>query len=443
MEFLNVTLAVLGEDDVISDPDVGRVVTLRRRRDGGGTGNPVRGVESYQQAVRVAMERIRERIQPGGQVAITVGSRGIRDLAQIVRLIGAEVRKAGGEPFAVPAMGSHGGGTAEGQVRVLKELGIEESSIRMPIRATMETAYVGKAMGGKNVVCDALAWESDGIIAVNRIKPHTDFHANVESGLSKILAVGLGKRRGARELHSTGPSDLANSIVAAVEVLVATGKVIGGIGLVEDAWGDLVLIRGLDPGQIGGLEEREMLEMARRSMGRLPVEVLDVLVVDVLGKDKSGSGVDPNVIGRMRIYGQEEPDAPWIPVVVGLGLSEASEGNAVGVGLCDFITKDLLSQIDFAKMYINGYTSGLGGLQRCALPMVCSDPRVAVSAAIEASGASRREGGVRICRVKSSLELDEVRVSENVLRDIDYDVWSIVEERDALRGVGGLLGDWR
>jgi len=293
----------------------------------------------------------------------------------VIKAAGAWLREAGAEPFIVPAMGSHGGATATGQLEVLHHLGITEESMGMPIRATMDTVELGRCPGGPSVHLDANAAQADGVLAINRIKPHTDFHGDVESGLAKICAIGLGKHRGAAGIHAYGSIGLARWVPEVARRIVDSGKILGGIAILENAFERTARIAFLEPADIGAAGEAALFQESRQLMGMLPFDELDVLVVDELGKDKSGSGLDTNVIGRMMIRGTAEFDRPRITNISVHDISVASEGNAVGIGLADFIPFRVLEKIDLYKMYVNAVTRDRRGAARSAAAGVSDRPR--------------------------------------------------------------------
>jgi hypothetical protein len=369
-------------------------------------------------ATASALEPLRARIQPGMTVALTAGSRGIEDKPEVVRAAGEWLRDLGAEPFVVPAMGSHGGATAEGQVELLADLGMTEQSLGMPIKATMETVELGHVPDGPMVHLDAHAAAADGIIAVNRIKAHTDFTGEVESGLAKIVAIGLGKRLGAEGIHLYGPANLAVWVPKVTERIIETGKVLGGLGIVENAFDRAAKVAFLEPDDIGGAVESALLKEAKDLMATLPFDDLDVAVVDVMGKNFSGCGMDTNVIGRMMIRGSAEFERPRIANIAVLDLSDASHGNASGLGLADFIPFRLLEKVDLRTTYINGMTSGLGGPQRGQVPMAMPTDRSAVAAAILTCGRADLENA-RVVRMHSTLHLEELLVSTSLRAEVD------------------------
>jgi len=365
-----------------------------------------------------ALEPLRERVRSGMSVAITAGSRGIHDKPAVLRAAGDWLRSLGAAPFVVPAMGSHGGATADGQVQLLADLGMTEQTLGMPIRATMETVELDRLPGGPAVHLDAHAAKADGILAVNRIKAHTDFQGEVESGLAKIVAIGLGKQRGAEGIHRFGPANLGSWIPQVARRIIETGKILGGLAIVENAFDRAARIDLGAARDIGGPAEATLLAAAKQLMARIPFETIDVAVLDVMGKDISGSGMDTNVIGRMMIRGSAEFEGPRIANIAVLDITDASHGNAIGVGLADFIPFRILEKIDLRAAYINAMTSGLGGPQRGQLPMAMPTDRDAVAAAILTCGRADPEG-VRLVRLRSTLDLEELLVSESLRAQVE------------------------
>jgi hypothetical protein len=351
------------------------------------------------------------------RIAIGLGSRGIAGLAAIARQLAALVRAGGGEPFIVPAMGSHGGATPEGQLAVLNALGVTEESAGCPLRATMETVVVGHTPGGLPVHLDRFAAEADGVIIANRVKPHTDFRGPHESGLLKILAIGLGKEAGASLLHSHETRGLRDLVPEVAAVTLAHTNLVAGVATVEDGYHRPVRLAVLPPGEIAAAE-RDLLAEARALLPRLPVDAIDVLVVDMIGKDISGTGLDTNVIGRLGIAGEPWTETPRIRALVALDLSAASHGNALGVGLADFITRRLLDKIDFALTAKNVATSGF--LERGRVPLVLATDAEAIDAAL--THVFRAEpaacAGARMVRIRDTLTLDRLWITPNLLDEV-------------------------
>jgi hypothetical protein len=371
-------------------------------------------------ATREALEPLRGRISPGMSVALTAGSRGIHDKPEVLRATGAWLRSLGAEPFVVPAMGSHGGATAEGQVEMLRSLHVTEDSVDLPIRATMDTVELGRLPDGPVVHLDANAARADGIIAINRVKAHTDFQGEVESGLAKILAIGLGKQRGAEGIHRFGPRNLAVWVPRVARRILDSGAVLGGLAIVENAFDRAAGITLLEPDDIGGPGESRLLEQAKALMAGIPFDDLDVAVVDVMGKDVSGAGMDTNVIGRMMIRGSQEFERPRIANIAVLDVTDSSHGNAIGVGLADFIPFRILEKIDLRSAYVNAMTSGLGGPQRGQIPMAMPTDRSAVAAALLTCGRADLERA-RVVRVRSTLDLEHLLVSESLREQVEAD----------------------
>jgi hypothetical protein len=371
-------------------------------------------------ATREALEPLRGRIIPGMSVALTAGSRGIHDKPEVLRATGAWLRSLGAEPFVVPAMGSHGGATAEGQVEMLRSLHVTEDSVDLPIRATMDTVELGRLPDGPVVHVDANAARADGIIAINRVKAHTDFQGEVESGLAKILAIGLGKQRGAEGIHRFGPRNLAVWVPRVARRILDSGAVLGGLAIVENAFDRAAGITLLEPDDIGGPGESRLLEQAKALMAGIPFDDLDVAVVDVMGKDISGAGMDTNVIGRMMIRGSHEFERPRIANIAVLDVTDSSHGNAIGVGLADFIPFRILEKIDLRSAYVNAMTSGLGGPQRGQIPMAMPTDRSAVAAALLTCGRADLERA-RVVRVRSTLDLEHLLVSESLSEQVEAD----------------------
>ena len=366
-------------------------------------------------AVRAELRRLdlRTRIRPGARIAVTAGSRGIRDIVPILHTVVEEVRKAGGEPLLVGAMGSHGGGTEEGQRRLLAHLGITAEAVGAPLSTSMETVALGRTPRGFVAYCDRVAAGCDGILAVNRVKPHTGFGQPFGSGLMKMLGVGLGKAPGATQIHQQGPGQrMADAIREIAAWVLATGRVIGGLAIIENAYDETARVVGVPPEKIPQAEE-DLFPEARASMPHLPADRMDLLIVDEVGKNFSGTGMDVNIIGRWRIAGLEEPEVPHAERIVALRLSEASEGNAQGIGLADFTTRAVVDRIDFAATYLNCIVSTY--VQRGMLPMVMATERDAILAALGSLGLPDPLRA-RIVRVPNTLHLEDVWVSEPLVR---------------------------
>lgn len=325
------------------------------------------------------------RTVPSGDIAITVGSRGISNLAQIVRACGDWLRSKGARPFIVPAMGSHNGATAEGQRAMVESLGVTEVAMNMPIRSSMEVVEIGKVRTGP-VFMDRYCYEAAGVLVLNRIKLHTCFAGTIQSGLTKMMVVGMGKIRSAQTFHSARPAAMKDMLLEMGQFVLDSGKIIGGLGILEDGYDQTAELHALAPGDILR-REAELLEHHRSYFPRLPVDDLNVLIVRTIGKTYSGTGMDTNLIGRRGIHDFEDLVVPRIRVIAALELSASSQGNALGVGNADFITQRLRASIDEHKTLINTLTTG--DMDRAKIPATLKDDQTIVQVIEERYGAQR------------------------------------------------------
>lgn len=358
-------------------------------------------------------EEITGLVEPGMRVAVTAGSRGISNIDLILRSLVEALKEAGAEPFIVPAMGSHGGATAEGQAAVLEGLGITKESVGAPVRSSMEVVELDRTEGGVPVYMDRLAGEADGVVLVGRIKPHTSFSSEVESGLSKMASIGLGKHEQALLLHAEGVRGIRDHMVEIAEKVYASGKILFGVGIVENAYKETATIEAIPVERIPE-REKELLREARRLMPKLPVSEIDVLFVDEIGKNYSGTGMDTNIIGRLRIPGVEEPSSPNIRYIIVGDLSRKSGGNALGIGLADLTTRRLFEKIDLDATNQNVLTSTF--LERAKVPMVLENDREALGAAIRCNWGVAPED-TRFVRIPNTLDLHYLYLSENLVKE--------------------------
>jgi hypothetical protein len=324
-------------------------------------------------------------IKKGDSIAITVGSRGVAFLESLVRSTVKALTDLGARPFIVPAMGSHGGATAEGQEEVLAAYGVTRERVGAPVLSSMEVVEIPSPELENRVFMDKYAWESDGVMLLNRIKPHTDFRGRWESGLVKIAVIGLGKHALAEEIHSYGVRGLKELIAPTARRIVDTGKIIGGLGVVENAY----------------------------EKPALPVSDIDLLVIDIMGKDKSGTGIDTNIVGRLAIKGEPDFDVPNIGAIIATDLSDPSHGNGLGVGLTDVITRKLFDKLDLDATRENVVTSTF--LDRGRIPVVADTDEEAIGIALRTLGL---KDSARICRIRSTLELSDLLVSSSLLAEI-------------------------
>ncbi len=368
-------------------------------------------------------------LAPKARIGVTVGSRGIRGLAALVRASVDFLKDRGAQPFIIPAMGSHGGAAAEGQRQLIAHYGVTEETMGCPVRAEMETRSLGRTAAGIDVRIAETAWQSDGILLMNRIKPHTDYKGPIESGLTKICAIGLGKYDGAREIHRhLFTLGLGGAIRSVTEKLMETGRIRGGLGILENAYHETARIVGVPARDLFATEER-LLDEARRLMGRLPLSEIDVLVCDRLGKNISGAGLDTNIIGRS-VYGYTHgqpwcEDMPRILRIAVMDVSDESDGNAIGMGLIDFVPERFLRRVDHDVTRLNALTSC--SPTGAKTPVVLPDDREAILAGIQTT--TLRPEGPRVVYVRDTLELEHVLVSEACR--------PLVEGRDGIEVVSG------
>jgi hypothetical protein len=382
-------------------------------------------------AVREALDAVE---LPSGSVAIGVGSRGVAGIGEVVVALVEVLKESGAEPFVVPAMGSHGASTAEGQAEVLAHLGMGEERLGCPVRATMETVQTGETPSGVAVYMDRNAYEADSVIVVNRIKPHTAFRGTVESGPTKMLAIGLGKQRGAHSIHSAGWENIHRTIPEAARVAVESGKVAFGLATVENADEDPCKIVAI-PAEELEQAEAPLLEEAKRNLARLPFDDIDVLIVDEIGKNISGDGADPNVTGRYPTTAAS--GGPSVGRMVFLGLTEETGGNANGLGMADVVTERLAGSVDRPATYMNALTSTTPAPVKT--PMVMPTDEMAIAAALTmCAGVEPREA--RLVRIENTLKLGRFWVSEALLHEVEKEErLEILEEHGPMRFDEGHL----
>ena len=375
----------------------------------------------------------------GKRIALGFGSRGIAQIDRIAGKLVALVKAAGGAPFIVPAMGSHGGGTPEGQIDVLDGLGISEATMGCPIRATMEVVNTGMTSTGLPAYLDKNVYEADGLIISNRTKVHTDFHGPHESGLLKMLAVGLGKETGARTIHQQGVVGLRDYMPVIAQHLFAPSNFLAGFGVVEDGYHEVAQLEGFCADTVVEGDQR-LLQRSRELMPRLPVDDIDVLIIDEMGKNISGAGMDTNIIGRWMVEGEPEPESPRIKRIAILDLTPESHGNATTYGLADFMSRKLFDKIDFPITTKNMFTSGF--LLRCRMPLVFESDEETIKAALFDAFRSDPSqcAEARVVRIKNTLALENVWVSANIAAELNGNGAVEVGKRAAeLAFAGGTL----
>jgi Lactate racemase N-terminal domain len=358
---------------------------------------------------KLAAKNVLATIKPGQKIAVGVGSRGISNLPSMVKALVEEIKKIGAEPFLVPAMGSHGGATAEGQRKMLIGMGFTEDYIGARIQATMETVKIGVSTNGFPVFFDKLAFEADGTVFINRIKPHVAFRGAVESGLLKFITIGLGKQKGADICHDLGFGKMAENIPAMARVSLEKANILFAVGLIENAYHETCRIEVLRNNEIEK-DEPALQAEGKRLSPKIYFDKLDALVIDEIGKDISGTGFDTNVVGRYHTpFCTGGPDITRVTV---LDVTEVSHGNANGLGIADFTTKRAFDKFSFENTYPNSLTSTVP--MSVKIPMVLKNDKHAIQACIKTCNRLDKEN-VTLVRIKNTVSLDVIEMSENLI----------------------------
>ncbi|MBK8016310.1 MAG: DUF2088 domain-containing protein [Betaproteobacteria bacterium] len=353
---------------------------------------------------------VRAKVKPGMTIAVGCGSRGINNIAECAKQVIAELKALGAKPFIFPAMGSHGGATAEGQHEVLEGYGITEDFVGCPIRSQMDVVEVGKLPDGMPVYMDKLASEADGVVVVCRVKPHTNFRAPIESGIVKMLTIGMGKIVGATELHTQGMDKFGELLPAAASLIMARKNILLGVAMVENAADETAIIEAVPAEKI--FEREPVLQAkAKEMMARLQFDEIDVLVVERIGKNISGSGMDPNITGRnCRLV--EWNMKPFVKKIAVLGLTPETHGNATGMGAADVITMRLYKDLDIAKTYANIITSTY--LDGAGIPLIMNTDAEAIQLAVKTVVRVKPQD-TKVVRIANTLEIMDIHVSEPML----------------------------
>jgi hypothetical protein len=357
---------------------------------------------------------LRERVAPGGTIAVGIGSRGIHGIGQVARTIVETLRELGYKPFVVAAMGSHGGATPEGQRALLAGYGVTAESLGVPVKTDMETIVLGTSSAGLPIYFDKNAFQADGIVLANRVKPHTDFHGAHESGVLKMLVIGLGKREGAHQVHKLGLRGVREVMPGVGRFLVQNTRFALGLAIIENAEDLPAEIVPIEPESIFELEP-VLLERARALMGRLPFDQIDVLVVGELGKNYSGAGMDPNVIGRLMVETQPDFARPVVTRLAVLDVSDESHGNIVGVGFADLTTERLVSRMDPESFRINVMTACF--LERARIPLTFPTDQDVLEAALQTCWRTD-PSEARVVVIPNTLELKTLWVSSALEREV-------------------------
>ena len=363
-------------------------------------------------------KNVKEKIKPGMSIAVGVGSREIANLIEIVKDVIDVIKECGANPFIVPAMGSHGGATAEGQKEILASYGITEEKLGVPIKSSMEVVEIAKYKGKVPIYFDKNACVADGIIAINRVKIHAAWHGEVESGLFKMLVIGFGKHKGATEIHSLEMENFHRLIPEIGSIIINKVPIIFGVACIEDAYDQIAEIRVLMPEEFY-TQEKEMLKRSKEIMAKINISQIDVLIIDEIGKNINGECLDPNIIGRYRGKQKSNIKAPDIKLVVALRLTKKSHGNANGVGSADIITKELFDNINFNSTYTNAVTGG--DLIGVKIPLIANSDKEAFDVAlINPCIGKKSTSDIKLVRIKNTSKLSKIIVSKAIFREIKY-----------------------
>ena len=359
-----------------------------------------------------AKAEIRSQVKPGMRVALAVGSRGIRNLSRIVKCVVDQLLMLGAEPFIVAAMGSHGGGTLEGQLEILHTYGITQEAMGIPVVANNDVELLGSTSRGIQVYFDKLCLEqADLVIPINRVKLHTDFVDTIQSGMCKMLVIGLGHHKGCTAIHKADFSYFGDTLREATRLILSRAKVGFGVAIMENAYDQTLLVEAVPAGKM--LErEAELVMLSRKNMPILMIPDIDVLVVEQIGKDISGNGYDPNILGKSFLLKEFVLPVPKIGRMVVLDVSPASHGSAVGIGIFDVTTRKLFDQLNMEAMYANDIA--LGCLDDCKIPLVAADEEEAIRVAVKVLRDNDPEK-LKIVRIRDTLHMEEIQVSEDLL----------------------------
>lgn len=374
-------------------------------------------IENVEDAVKKEVEPFLKsnRLPRGASLAVTAGSRGINNIALILKTICSCLTEYECKPFIIPAMGSHGGANAAGQLDILESLGITEQSMGVKIKSSMEVVQIGKTRSGYPVFVDKYAAESDGIVLINRIKPHTEFEGSFESGLQKMSVIGLGNHKGAVVAHAYAlRSSYEQSLQEISSVVLDKLPIFLGVALLENSYEKTAMVKAISPPDIPA-EDQQLLVEASRMMPRLPFETIDLLIVEKIGKNISGTGMDTNVIGRLMVYGAPEPTHIDIGRIAVLDLTPEAHGNAIGIGLADFTTERCVNKIDRQATYVNALTACTP--EKGRIPVYYADDREVLQQALASIGVLD-VAKARIVQIKNTLEMEYLKISEAIYSDI-------------------------
>lgn len=395
--------------DLIKNQPIPKMVRIRQNFDRSHI--PVEDIASTVQK-ELDREDLGGKIKPGMKIAITCGSRGMTNNALMARAMVDFVKSKGAEPCIVAAMGSHGGATAEGQTQILKDYGITEEAMGCPVKSSMETVQIGLSGVRKQpVFVDKNASEADGILLFNRIKPHTSFRGPYESGLMKMMAIGLGKQKGAESIHHQSPAIMHELVEEYGRTILENCPILGGIAVIENAYDDTYLIKGLTPQEIID-EEPKLKEISYKTIAKLLFDECDVLVVDKIGKNISGDGMDPNISGRFVLpqYCSGGIDAEKVVI---LDITDETHGNAQGIGLAEVTTRRLVNRMKLEMTYPTGVTNTFLHLMK--IPMIMDNDREALQLALMCCPEAEDHDHMKLIRIPNTAHIGEIEISEGLL----------------------------
>ncbi|MFC4386795.1 lactate racemase domain-containing protein [Gracilibacillus marinus] len=394
--------------DLVKDIPIPKMVKVKQHFDN-------EQIEDVTKQLQEALQKkeVHKGIKKDMEIAVAVGSRGLDRLVETTKVTIDYLKQHGARPFIVPCMGSHGGATSHGQKAVLEHLGVTEEAVGAEIRSSMEVIQIDELENGLPIYVDKLASEADGIVVINRVKPHTAFRGPVESGIMKMISIGLGKQKGAEACHQLGFKYMAENVPAMAKIIIDKMPILFAVATVENAFDRIALLEVLLPEEIEQ-REPELQKIAKQSLPKLFFDQIDVLVIDEIGKNISGDGMDPNITGRYPTpYAYGGPD---VSKMVVLDLTKQTEGNANGVGTADFTTQKLVDKMNREVTYANGLTSTVVGPTHISTAM--TNDKTAIQAAIKTCNILDFTKA-RVVRIKNTLEIGEIEVSENMLEDIE------------------------
>ena len=376
-------------------------------------------LDNIEEAIKLEFKRsfIKEKNIEGKKVAVAVGSRGIKNLQTIVKTTIDQIKAFGGRPFIISAMGSHGRGTESGQREVLEGYGITEESLNVPIITKVDVVKLGKTKRGLDIYFDKTAYEADLVVPINRVKLHTDFSGPLQSGLCKMLVIGLGNHVGCSSVHEQDPNLFAEIIEEAASIIIDKTNVGFGLAIIENAYDETAKVQ-LIPSETMIEDEKELVKMAKNNMPYLRIPEADVLVVEEIGKDVSGAGFDPNILGRSPLLKTFLLPIPRIQKMVLLDVTEASHGNGIGVGFFDVITKNVFDKLDLEAMYTNAIACKC--IDDVKIPLITEDENEAIRVALKTCRDIDRDNP-KIIKIKNTLELEYIQVSEALMEYVDRD----------------------